>query len=267
MNEQSITDEELVALLHGGLSAEHAQRIQQALLKDIDLRARYGLLEAAPVVEMKRLFDQLLDHAPVERLERNLQSILLDSTVRKPSTGNATSELTSLRQKGFRNAIALVGFGFALLVGYLAGTQSESESGNWRESVALYQELYTSNTLLHLPNADNVSRQAATHLSNLSQMGITVPDLREQNLQFKRGQILEFEETPLVQLAYLSNDGSPVAVCFIQLNENSRPLQYSEIHGLKSAFWTQDNVSMMVIGELPQQQLEVVARAVIEQLG
>ncbi|MEE9335707.1 MAG: hypothetical protein V3U65_16575 [Granulosicoccaceae bacterium] len=149
--------------------------------------------------------------------------------------------------------VVLHGVGFDRLF------QNKQSIDDWRDSVAVYQALNTEETLNHLPSKDDTSTSTATRLSQLSGISITVPDMREQQLQFKRGQILKFDQTPLVQLAYLHSNGTPVAICYFQQNLPNSTVQSDVRYELTTASWTQDKVSMMVIGKLPENTINSIA--------
>ncbi len=257
LNVRTISDEELIALLHDELDPEHSKLIRHTLLTDRGLQIRYEVLASAPVGQFKQLLDQLIEYAPIRRMENKLDRY----------NANTPATRTAFWHKAHSLKIAAIAsIAILLLAGYFLGKNLNATKvlDDWRESVAVYQALYTTETLNHIPTTSNTT-PTATRLSKLSGMTITIPIMEDLNLQFKRGQLLEFNSTPLVQLAYLSAAGTPIAICFIQLDEANTALQSDKFYGLNTAFWTHNRVSVMIIGNLPQQSLITIANIIIAQ--
>lgn len=138
---------------------------------------------------------------------------------------------------------------------------ASAASLDWRDSVAAYQRLYTTLTLSEVQTEPGAVARAGARLSEISGLPVRVPDLAQSRMTFKRGQLLRFEDKPLVQLAYLSDSGVPVAICLIRAAVADHALVFERRHGLNTALWTRDGISTLAIADLPDDRLRAIARA------
>lgn len=88
-----------------------------------------------------------------------------------------------------------------------------------------------------------------------------------EQLDYKRAQILSFEGRPLIQLAFLSKVGAPVALCILQSydGQESSP-GFSEMRGMSSASWSKDGYEYLLIGGNDNSLIKQVAERYSAQL-
>jgi|TARA_B110000908_G_scaffold149043_1_gene182009 hypothetical protein len=75
---------------------------------------------------------------------------------------------------------------------------------------------------------------------------------------------LGFKGKPLVQLAFVRADGTPIALCIIKANtKDSKPINSEELFGMAAASWNSDRRAYFLIGgeTAPTTQSEAKAKA------
>ncbi len=150
--------------------------------------------------------------------------------------------------------------GLAILA-YVVGFGGASSAADWRDGVAAHQRLYTALSLSEVATVPGEAARTGARLSEMIGMPVDVPDLSASRLVFKRGQLLRFDDRPLVHLAYLGDGGEPVAICMIRAETADHPLVFERRQGLNTAQWTHDGISTIAIGDLPDDRLRAIARA------
>lgn len=224
MSDTGISDELLTAHLDGELSPEDHARVEAALTKDEALQARLELLDI-PLDPLRSAMDQLTTQAP---------SIPLPAA--------------SAKSRGFPFAIAGGSLAAGVVIGALLMTQltPAPKQPGWIDYVASYQALYSQETLAGI---DIDPAEQAAQLSRVSEavgrslsVAASVP-----GLEFKRAQTLGFNGKPLVQLAYLTPDGVPLAFCVIA-KEDQAALKQMEREGMQAASWSDGSFSYLLIG-------------------
>ena len=114
--------------------------------------------------------------------------------------------------------------------------------------VANYQVLYGKATLATAaPNA----AEAADQVARISDaLGLDLTALPEpEGLTFKRAQLLEFNGRPLVQIAYVDGEGTPIALCILSSDKPaSDSVDLAALQGLGSASWNSDGFGFLLIG-------------------
>ena len=136
----------------------------------------------------------------------------------------------------------------------------------WIGQVANYHQLYVRETV---GAAGPVDRQAIASLleQNLGRE-LATPDLQEFDIAFRRGQLLQVEGNPLVQLAYLPQTGAPVAFCIMRDSERAAmPVRYGKSHGLDYSTWGDGELHFVLVGEFNESTLQAVTTRIRSQLG
>ena len=79
-------------------------------------------------------------------------------------------------------------------------------------------------------------------------------------LDYKRAQILGFKGQALVQLAFLTSTGHPVALCIIRSDREAPGKIVSEtMEGMSSAYWSQGGYEYLLIGGKDQSMVSRLA--------
>lgn len=220
------SDEELVAYLDGETTHTPAEDIAVALRTDAVLAKRLAAL-------------RIDTHAIAQSFEATL------------NTGHKAPFIleTPVQRNWIRHAAAAAIVG--IVVGFGAG-QFSADMGdrNWKQYVAAYQFLYTTNTL------SNVQTSPAFQRAELNQIGaaigkeFSIATLTSMpDVTYKRAQVLGYNGQPLVQLTFLSSTGEPIALCIIRSDDKSEAsIVHSEMEGMQSANWQTNGYDYLLIG-------------------
>lgn len=262
MNE-NINDEILAAFLDEELSEAERARVETALAADMTLADRLHALEFDTSAFVKS-YDTLKQSAPAEKLQNTLSEIL-----ENPHTQSNASYIPNARKGLIAASVVLVlglgvGLGFALgKIGFLQpNSQVEQQIASkeeWRQAVAEYQALYTSNTLNRVNFPVNEQKENLAALSKDIDLEITIEKLLLSELEFKRGQVLNYKGKKLVQLAYLYENSKPVAFCILNESQGEIELSPEQRKNLEIVHWTKNGRSFMIIGDVPKLKLKSMA--------
>lgn len=218
---ERISDEELTAYLDGEADGPLRVRIDAELESDTELLSRLEAL-TIDVSALKSDFDALLRSAPAGLIP--------------PPVPAFNPWRTSVAMA----ASLIIGLG----AGYLFFSKPAPAQAGWTQYVAAYQALYVVETLetVPLPNSVDVSGLSET-LGRELDAATTAP-----GLLYKRGQVLGFKGKPLIQMAYLSDTGAPVALCIIRKEGSETAITHSELEGMKAASWSDGTFAYLLIG-------------------
>ncbi len=229
---RSFSDEELTAYLDGESDSAASAEIEQALSQDAQLRARLDAL-SFDKTQLKDGMDALLGSAP-----------------KAPDwdEGAYAATLTN-GGSGWRRtaAAAVVALAVGLGGGYLLGGKSEP---GWRDYVASYHALYANSTLTHIDQPERLAEEELERVSSAIGKPIALSVVKQpEQLDYKRAQVLSFEDRPLIQLAFLSKVGTPIALCIVQSSEvGDSPVRLTELEGMSAAVWSKDGYEFILIG-------------------
>lgn len=167
-----------------------------------------------------------------------------------------------------------VGYAVSLIVGVVIGlgtahwtSGSKSQSvAPWLAQVASYHELYVRETVAEASSNDEARAQLSQRMKQLFGFPIPIPDLTSEGLEFKRGQVLQIDGSPLIQLAYLPQEGKPVVLCLTRRGEADREFEFGSSHNLQFANWTEGGISYVMLGSLESIQLNKSAQIAASQL-
>ena len=227
MTRKDFTDEELTAFLDGEATAELKAEIEAAVEGDSALKDRIVAL-TIPMAPMKAAFDAQLGAAPV---------------MEPLPVGNAA-------QVGVSTMKMLGGMAASLVVGALLGMsllRGDDAPRDWQDYAAAYHALYVNGTLAGVEASPEQTAQDLAELGAVLSHDLASAQ-RDPVLDYKRGQVLGYEGKPLVQLAYLSPMGDPVALCLVRTDQADAAIAMTELEGLAAAQWQSDGVAYLLIG-------------------
>jgi hypothetical protein len=246
---RTFTDEELTAYLDGEATERLRTDIAAALKRDNTIRKRLDGL-AIDTAALKSAFDALLPSAPKAP---NLGA-------REQATGS--SLWTRYRELAATALLCLaVGWGGAAYV-----LQPKAES--WQDFAATYHALYVNGTLID-SEKDEVG--LATELKRVSSSlgkSVNIKALSQiSGLNLKRAQILGFEDRPLMQVAFLSKAGAPVALCIMKaLHGHDSGVEISRMRGMSAATWSKGDYEYLLVGGSDGELIRTAALAFSETL-
>ena len=231
------SDETLRAYLEGNSDAVEAAAIEAAIETDSELEQRLMALDNfAPVV--KAVFEDI----PAEVPQVNLPEA---EVVRSQSSG------------GPWRLLAVAASVTVLAVSATVWAMRPQPMG-WAEQAAIYQSLYTPDTIASLDNSP-AALEAQFALAE-AQLGRALN--RETlealpGLELKRAQVLSFKGKPLIQVVFADDQGQPLAFCVIRQGEGApaKDVKLAALSGLATATWAQNGYGYMLIGSNEQTDL------------
>jgi hypothetical protein len=117
----------------------------------------------------------------------------------------------------------------------------------------------TTDTLAAIPDdAGAVAAELSAAGGKLS-LDLDPAKLALPDAALKRAEILDFRGKPLVQVAYLTGDSGPIALCIIANGQPDKAAAFETREGFNIVFWTDDGRGYMLIGKVPRDTLEAYA--------
>lgn len=224
MSAREFSDEDLTAHLDGEADAALSMAIIKACENDTDLVKRLDELTIDTEAIMAA-FDELKDSAPA-------MSALPAATTPAPRrwTGLAATA-----------AAVVLGIGIGVFA------RSPQQLDGWMDYVAAYQALYVQDTVASLPQQDPANDANLVRVASVLGRDLKLPE-GPSSLDYRRAQLLGFQGQPLVQLAFVSPSGAPIALCIIKNDGADTELELVNLEGLSTAYWRKNGFNFMLIG-------------------
>jgi len=242
-------DDMLTAYLDGELAVAERAALEERFLKEPALKLRFDLLGRGGRA-FGPAYGALLAAAPSARL----QGILTDLA--------AANEPATTRRRPLRALAAAVVLLIAGgLIGYLvAGALApRPEPPGWRQVVAEYQALTTTETLAAVPSDPDVIAQELTAIGDVLSLDLSPDKLALPDALLKRADLFRFKDKPLVQLAYLTTGSGPVSFCIIANGRPDATRAFEEREGFNVVYWNDAGRGYMLIGKASRAALEAYA--------
>ena len=269
-NKSPVSDEILTAYLDGEIPDEKHEAMTALIAQDEDLQQRLGRLQVE-FNDVTQAFQQL----QVPDLSEQI------AVINRAASSKAGDEKRPVLWTPVRTAIAasivVASFAAGMFVDQLNSDVNNSPSiqvvtakspamnpakkPGWRQSVANYVSLYTTDTLNRVGASLESQHQNLALLSQDVGLSLTSENLAVGELDYKRGQILDLRGKPLVQLAYLHQNKTPVAFCIIKSTKGKKTMQFETRNGLQIAHWSSESHGFMVIGDVSKEELNKLAKS------
>ncbi|MEJ6392475.1 hypothetical protein V8J82_04355 [Gymnodinialimonas sp. 2305UL16-5] len=211
-------DARLVALLDGALPETEARALREEVADDPAMAARLAALDV-----------------DLDGLRDTMAGIIASAP---PPPGLPANRAT----RPMQFVVAACAIMAVMFVISLALPRGASPNADWRDFAAGYHLLYRAETLAMPRLGDGgvavVSDALGRDLTALSDVA---------GLEFRRAQILGWENQTLIQFAYLDPQGHPVAVC-VMLGATPQRLREADRQGLSTASFSADGLEVLVIG-------------------
>jgi len=288
----TLTEEILLKYADGKLDDEHVRSVESQLRHDDVAGERLRLIRlSGNALDQERLsgraafaVDELADRILRDAPEEEPAPYLSGASAEEHASSAVTPVQFGASRPARRWMMGAIAASLLFCVAGIAagyiGARSFGEIGSsagqdmemagvptWIARVVDYHTLYDRETVgTSKASPDDVVRLQA-RFSDLMQQTITVPDLDATDLEFRRGQVLKFRGSPIVQLAYLPDrTGRPVALCLTPSSQADSAPSYSELRGMGVVRWTRDKIDYVMVGYLPEQRLMTSARSAAEQI-
>lgn len=241
----------LLGYVDGQLAPEEVEAVERALKSDPQAQAMVDKMRATPG-QVRTAFDA--------SLSRPLAPHLTNTVLHAPVGKHKPTRITIQYAAVIMAAVFLVGMGIGLFAGYETSKRAVAiEQSDWVQAVIDYQVLYGRQTLSRpSPSVDKV-RDLQRYLSDVLALPISIPDLSDAGLMFKRGQILVFNEAPIAQLAYLPDKGKPVAYCITPSKTVAGGMQVGQSKGLHYVRWNDGRLAHVLVGGSTKDELQEMA--------
>ncbi len=238
------SDEQLTAYLDGEMSGQDAAALERALEQETGLRDRLERLRI-DTEAIRRAGDALLDSAPA------IPDALAQPAAEAPAP-------RAFRLPAMAAVALLCVFAGAGLTKLLFPAPEET----WQDFAAIYHALYVANTLNHIEQTEAAAEAELIRVSGAIGKTIDLDELKSGPLDYKRAQILGYKGKPLLQLAFLSKIGAPVALCIYRSGDAAKAaVAAATLRGLSSATWSKDGYEYLLIGGTDQKLITDAAKA------
>ena len=230
---KNINDELLTAYLDSELSEEETKMVEDALIQDRSIQSRLEKLELNKA-DIKTSLDAILPNAPQMP---ELQQIRAPQ--KKARRFSSVALAASLALGIISGAWLFDGTKFRLF--------NNEPTLEWKIAIANYQMLYVPETLTDSTiNKDQLTKKLKSLSDGLGRELVGADNVK--TLKFYRAQMLGFKGAPLVQLVYMAEDGTPIAICVTKVDETNYEPKSELIKGLASSHWVDDKYGFLVIG-------------------
>ncbi|MBX2867923.1 MAG: hypothetical protein KTR18_04580 [Acidiferrobacterales bacterium] len=169
-----------------------------------------------------------------------------------------------------RAVAALLLLGAGITIGSIANNtfeQGEDRSASWVAQVANYQQLYVRPTVEVAGPVDFPALE--TMMETELEQSINIPNFDDLGVAFRRGQLLQVDGNPLIQLAYLPNEsGLPIAFCIMKdATATAAAPSAGRSHGLNYESWSQNGLRFVLLGSGSESQIEALAKRARAQIN
>lgn len=254
MNEKTmlkLDETTLLAYVDGQLDLNEAQEVKEALAGNPDAQELVNKLTATPAA-LRDVFDATLGRPLPPRFAQTI----IQSKVGSPPGGKVRLIHASLAA----TVLFIVGIG----VGYIAGVPQRINQDDWITAIVDYQVLYGRETVNRSDATAEQIQRIEQHLGYQLGRKLKIPDLSAFGLAFKRGQVLEQKDTPLVQLVYLPTSGKPIAYCITKTPEPDSAPTYGERKGLSFYQWRDGDYAHILVGATTTSRLQQLLTEILK---
>ena len=254
MADSADSDAILAAYLDGELDAGERAALEKRMLVEPQLKVRLDQLGRGGRA-FGPAYDALLSVAP----EARMQAMLADLVAKheRGAGGRARSSWWSF--PAIAAAIAIFIAGGVVGYGVPALTHKPPDPPGWRQVVAEYQGLTTTETLAAIADDQPAMSQELSTIGAKLAIDLSPDKLVLPDATLKRAQLFQFRGRPLVQLAYLSSQSGPLALCIIANGRPDEGIAFETREGFNIVFWTDNGHGYMLIGKAPRVELEAYA--------
>jgi anti-sigma factor RsiW len=262
----TLTDELLLRYADGQLDAETAVAVAQALATD-DV--------AAERVRLLRLSGESLAREAASQPEAHVRQVLAQHYLGEPRNVAQIAAAPPVLRPGVRSrSIQALAAGLILALGLGAGfatglyRRDTAAHPVWVMRVVDYHTLYARSTVAGDSLAATDIKALERRFTEALGRPITIPSYDKDAMDFRRGQILEFERDPIIQLAYLPpREGMPMALCLKRgAGIDTQPV-YERVHGIGLVRWRRAGLDYVLVGDQSEHALRSYARDAIAQIA
>lgn len=250
------SDELLVAFLDGELDGAEREKIEELIRTDEGVAERFDFLSRSSL-PFARAYEPVLSAAPSASLQAMLANI--------PSPQMRRNTVFGAGRRSFlATAAAFLVVGVIGDRAYL-GVQAQvgsSDGSEWRKVVAEYISLYTADTLSGPSPETAIQEEQLGHVGSRVGLSLSPQMVALPGVDFKRAQILQYDDQPLAQIAYLDPESGPMALCIVPSSRGRKDPDMENRKGMNVVYWSNDTHAFMLIGHRPIDGMMDLADAV-----
>lgn len=265
MNRERFTspysDEAIVAWLDGEMSQQEHEAFEQQLKHDQALATRTAELMKSnqPFADA---FEPLLDAAPSERLQQNLNRLLMQNPVTSPASGQVSRRALIAASLSF----LVIGSGFGYFV--RPDSRARRESEKIRDLEAQYMSLYSPQTLVDVDSSSTVIERSLARTAQEMGLHLSAQQLTLQGAELKSVRLLRYDNNSIVQIAWAHPAYGPMALCISpEDHRHATPVTEEQRHGMNLAWWQAGGWQYVLIGRTPAAQLQQHAGQLRQELA
>ncbi|MEM1274415.1 MAG: anti-sigma factor [Pseudomonadota bacterium] len=264
----SVTDEMLSAYLDGELSEVDLRAVEAALEDQPELRDRLAALMAADAAAQESFAAIVAEPVPLALAAaiQNAPVADLASPAGHANLPNAPRRPAQL----LAAAVAALALSVGSIGGYLTGREDGgarvAEARNWLDDIADYHAVYAAQVrhLVEVPadEADHIE----TWLTATLGVGVVIPDLAGDGLEFQGARLLVAAGRPVAQLIYTDTAGGVVALCQISTETPQDSFETRQINDFDLVSFGNAAANFVVVGDAGRGDLSAIAESAASQV-
>jgi anti-sigma factor RsiW len=269
-------DIELLAYVNGELPEHAREEVERAVQTSPDVAEQVALLRASRLPYREAFAQQKLPPVP-SRLAAQIEALAREaaqknSSAAQPPGANdpvvpATPGVTPSAPIRSRLRVAPAWLAVAFVAGaFICGavlrfapgaasglgggfSTASADARPWITAAAGYQQLYSRETLEDVEANAELSEKTLEQIRDQDGLALSIPDLRDAGLTFKRVQRLRFGDRALVQIVYLPQQGAPVALCVMKETKPDASVAATRVASMNVVTWRQAELGYALIGQ------------------
>ena len=253
----AIDDTDLLAYVDGELAPERRAEVEAAVASSADLARRLGAMRASALPYAAAFDAQALPPVP-DGLSRRIADLASRDSYRQPGRSSAWPKLAG----AFAAGLLCCAVALKLLAPGMPAFSPTAQVAPWIKAVADYQQLYSRATLTHVNEDPQLSTRTIDDLQAADGLKVSVPDLRDVGLSFKRVQRLSFHQQPVVQIVYLPEHGEPIALCITRDARPDETPHAQQVGELGTVAWRQGDLGYVLLGRASTDALMDLGRRI-----
>ncbi len=256
----TLSNELLLAYVDGQLDKPQAAVVAQVIRNDEDVATRVSRLQQTQ--------SQFLDTFGA-LIREGASAPARDGQTGRAGSGKPGSAYGKVLTAGL---LVLIGAGLGLTAAYAAGLIKppvqeviQMPPSNWPGDIAEFHSFFTREGLIVSPESQSNPEMVEFQFSRQFS-GRKLPILREQELEFMRGQLLTYRGNRVMQLIYAGKSGEPVAL-YIAAGGLDMTMTPGRFGNVKTVSWSRDEMRFVLAADMPHQALRALAVIAMSQLG
>jgi len=285
-----VSDELLVAYLDGQLDTPQARSVERMVGASDELRARMERLQRSQayliqtfetLARRARASTKTAGHAGSDTQQAPRPQTSAgrrdDETPAGATAGPKARRSGSAGRLSWTLAVSLlaavIGYGAAqwLRMSDGAGVQKidarvPAPAGRWAQDVARLHAHFVPSSVAPDPESQANRDVVQLQMSRLFNASLPVPDFSNHDLVFRRGQVLSYRGSRMMQLSYTSADDRLVGLYVMSGGPSAQAT--SMVQGeLSTVNWSRDGVRYVIAGDMAETSLRALAAVAMAQIA